>query len=551
MIAFISNINIEPLGEYFKGEETYFAGFSQYTRELLDKDGELYSKKINTVFLFIDGEEFLKNLLYEKPMSKDLLYESNSRIAELMKIVKKYISRRNDVLFFMNSIVLPANSINAYVKNAEVSLYDVEMLLNKRIREIAKRIPNILILDWQMIVRGMGYYNLHDDKFWYLGRIKLNKKAFSLLAEHYRNLTNAHHGKSKKVLVLDLDNTLWGGIIGEDGIDGIQLSEDGQGKIFRDFQTLIKSLKQMGILLCINSKNNADDVNAVFANHPMMILKSNDFIIKKTNWSDKVQNMKEIAQELDLDVDSFVFIDESPAEREYVKKNLPAITVPEFPYDIATLKVWFFESIAYKYFARTFIAKEDLNKTEQYKVKLQRDTLSTNLSLNEFVANLEIKLKIYLNSTTYTQRIAQLTQKTNQFNFTTKRYNELEIEKYIKDDNTLVIGLEYEDKFGKEGLIGVSIIKTNAAEHSADLDTFLLSCRVIGKNVEYAFLNEILRILQQMKLSQIKIDFQPTKKNVVAKTFYDSFQLGTQPCSTASLINVLENKLLTSQVEIL
>src|SRR3989338_62934 len=116
MIAFIRKINIEPLGEYFKGEETYFAGFSQYTRELLDKDGELYSKKINTVFLFIDGEEFLKNLLYEKPMSKDLLYESNSRIAELVKIVKKYISRRNDVLFFMNSIVLPANSINAYVK---------------------------------------------------------------------------------------------------------------------------------------------------------------------------------------------------------------------------------------------------------------------------------------------------------------------------------------------------------------------------------------------------------------------------------------------------
>ncbi len=511
MVALLSNINIDPIKGYFK-EETYFAGFNQYTLELLDEESMLYSEKITTVILFIDGEEFLKDRVYEQLQNEEILTTANERITALLKVIEKYISSRKDVLFFINSIVLPVHSVTAFLTQNNTSFLDIESSINNRIKEMCKRSKNFLMIDWQTIVKNHGYSRLHDDKFWYLGRIKLNNKGLLLLTEGYCDLLNAYRGETKKVLVLDLDNTLWGGVIGEDGPAAIKLSEEGKGKIFRDFQKIIKLLKQVGIILCINSKNNKEDVNSVFKNHPMMILKSKDFVIKKINWNDKVVNMQEIANELNLGLGSFVFIDDNPTEREYVKKSLPAVVVPEFPQDITTLKVWFFESIIYKYFAKTYLVKEDLLKTNYYKNKLQRDAFSTQISFDEFIKNIEIKLKIYTNPKQYIQRISQLTQKTNQFNFTTKRYSELDIARYLEEKDCKIFALEYEDKFGQEGLTGVAILKVNFAKGESCLDTFLLSCRIIGKNVEQAFFYEILKRLKREKVRFIEINFSPTKK---------------------------------------
>ena len=519
MIAFLSNTNIEPIKGFFK-EETYFAGFNQYAFELIEEKSMLHSKKITTVILFIDGEEFLKDIIGEQMPTAQLLEKANGRMVELLEMIKQYITKKGNVCFFINNIVLPVHSITPNLKNREIDLFDIEIAMNKKLEEFVKRIHDLLILDWRMIVKNMGYNNLHDDKFWYLGRIKLNNKAFSAIAENYQNLLNAYQGKTKKVLVLDLDNTLWGGIIGEDGPNGIQLSEDGQGKIYREFQAVIKTLKQIGVLLCINSKNNESDVEPVLSRHPMMILKSDDFVVKKINWNDKVKNMEEIARELNLGLDSFVFIDDNAVERENVEKNLPSVTIPEFPKDVSTLKRWFFESVVYKYFGKIYLGDEDLNKTDQYKIKLKRDSLSTGLSMNKFIKGLEIKLKVYINPTEYIQRIAQLTQKTNQFNFTSKRYSEAQIKKFIEDDSMQVFGLDYEDKFGREGLIGVAILKINRSKGEAKLDTFLLSCRTIGKNVEYAFMVKILEKAQEYNLLKIKIEFEGTGKNEVARTFY-------------------------------
>lgn len=550
MIAFLSNINIDPIKGFFK-EETYFAGFNQYTFELLDEKSMLYSEKIITVILFIDGEEFLKDLIHEQLPNEEFLTIANERITTLLNVIEKYISSRKDILFFINNIVLPVHSITAFLAQNNASFMDIESSMNNRIKEMGKRRKNFLIIDWQTIVKNHGYSRLHDDKFWYLGRIKLNNKALSLLTEGYRNLLNAYRGETKKVLVIDLDNTLWGGVIGEDGPATIKLSEEGEGKIFRDFQKIIKLLKQVGIILCINSKNNEEDVNPIFKNHPMMILKLEDFIIKKINWNDKVINLQEIANELNLGLDSFVFIDDNPTEREYIKKSLPAVVVPEFPQDITTLKVWFFESVIYKYFAKTYFGKEDLLKTDYYKNKLQRDGLSTKINYNEFIKNIEIKLKIYTNPTQYIQRISQLTQKTNQFNFTTKRYSELDIERYLGEDDCRMFALEYEDKFGKEGLTGVAILKINYARGESFLDTFLLSCRIIGKNVEQTFLYEILKILQLEKIRVIEINFSPTGKNNVAKKFYDSIKLHNPIYPIDNVMKGLKNKLLVQDIEIL
>lgn len=450
MIAFLSNINIEPIKGFFE-EETYFGGFNQYALELIDEKSRLHSKEITKVILFIDGEEFLRDLICEQLPNENILKEANERIIELLAMIKQYISKKGDVCFLINNIVLPVHSVTFNLKNRAIDFLDIEISMNKKIKEAAKSIHDLLILDWEMIVKSIGFNNLHDDKFWYLGRIKLNNKAFAAIAENYQNLVSAYQGKTKKVLVLDLDNTLWGGVIGEEGPNGIQLSEEGQGKIYREFQAVIKLLKQMGALLCINSKNNENDLETVLSSHPMMILKSDDFLVKKINWNDKAQNMKELAQELNLGLDSFVFIDDNPVERENIQKSLPEVVVPEFPKDISTLKSWFFESVIYKYFGKIYLGEEDLNKTDQYKTKLKRDSFSIGLTMNKFIKSLEIKLKIHHNPTEYIQRIAQLTQKTNQFNFTAKRYSEAQIRKFIEDDKVQVFGLDYEDKFGERG----------------------------------------------------------------------------------------------------
>lgn len=519
MIAFLSNINIEPIKGFFE-EETYFGGFNQYALELLDEKSRLYSKEITKVILFIDGEEFLRDLICEQLPNEKILKKADERITELLGMIEQYITKKGDVCFLINNIVLPVHSVAPNLKNKVIDFLDIEISMNKKIKEASKSIHNLLVLDWRMIVKNTGFNNLHDDKFWYLGRIKLNNKAFAAIAENYQNLMSAYQGKTKKVLILDLDNTLWGGVIGEDGSSGIQLSEEGQGKIYREFQAVIKLLKQMGVLLCINSKNNEGDVETALNSHPMMILKSDDFVVKKINWNDKAQNIREIAREINLGLDSFIFIDDNPVERENIKKSLPDVTVPEFPKDISTLKRWFFESVIYKYFGKIYLVEEDLDKTNQYKTKLKRDSLSIGLTMNKFIKSLEIKLKIHLNPAESIQRIAQLTQKTNQFNFTVKRYNEAQIRKFIVDDKVQVFGLDYEDKFGKEGLIGVAILKINQEKGKAELDTFLLSCRTIGKDIEYAFLGEILKKAQTYNISKIKIEFVGTGKNEVAKIFY-------------------------------
>lgn len=550
MIGFLSNINIEPIKAFFN-EESYFVGFNQYTLALLDRKSFLHSKKIKTVFLFIDGEEFLKDIIYEQLPNKQLLKKAKERIVELLDIIEKYISIREDVVFIINSIVLPIHSVAHFFTDNSVSFFDIESCINAEIKKVRKRRKNFLVIDWQAIVKNHGYSRLHDDKFWYLGRIKLNNKAFSLLAESYRDQLRAYHGEIKKVLVLDLDNTLWGGVIGEDGPSAIKLSEDGKGKIFRDFQKIIKLLKQIGIILCINSKNNEEDVKPIFKNHPMMILKLDDFIIKKINWNDKTSNMQEIANELNLGLESFVFIDDNPTEREYVKKSLPAVAVPEFPEDIATLRTWFFESVVYKYFAKTYLGKEDIRKISYYKNKLKRDTLFRKISYHEFIKNIEVKLKIYPNPEQYIQRVSQLIQKTNQFNFTTRRYSELDIKKYLKKENYRVFALEYEDKFGKEGLTGVAIVKIDQGRGEAILDTFLLSCRIIGKNVEQAFFYEITRILRHENIRSIEINFNSTDKNKVAKEFYDSLKPHRHPYPIDGIHKKLKDKLLIKDITII
>jgi HAD-superfamily phosphatase, subfamily IIIC/FkbH-like domain len=500
-----------------------FSDYGHYIEPLLNDNSFCFIESVSEILIFLDGDELLKDYLYRRPESETLNY-LDEQLQALFSAIKYFIEKTSNpnLKLFINSIVFNPRNFVSYIPNNCGSGFDeVEQYTNSQIANFCLSLPNAILLNWSQIVRQYGYNSLYDDRFWYLGRIKCTSNAFKIMVSEMTKLRSAYTGLTKKVLVLDLDNTLWGGVVGEEGIDGIELSEDGIGKAYRDFQKLILSLKQLGIILCINSKNNENDVLQVFSNHPLMVLKKDDFIIRKINWENKAQNLWEISRELNIGIDTIVFIDDNPFERQLIKDNIPEIIVPDFPSDALLIPKWFIEEVVCRYFPKIIVSEEDKNKTKQYKALLERESFGKDLDFSSFIRGLKICLKLHLNSPYLITRIAQMTQKTNQFNLTTKRYTEADIANFTNDNNSAVFGLEYEDKFGKEGIVGACIIKFGGK--TANVDTFLLSCRVVGRTVEYAFLKRILLELKNKGgIESVKLNCLPTAKNILAQNFYSS-----------------------------
>ncbi len=501
-VAVLSNINMEPLSRFLNG--CYFSGFGQYLKDLKDRSSPFWSKDFDVIWLHFDVD-------LEPPEFISIL--RNTILPEVEELARK----RTKTLIIFSELCFPQYHIEHFFRKKK--LFEEIQYFNKEIEALSITIPNFLVLSTEYLIRKVGYSNFLNENFWYAGRIKYSLKAFESFGREIKRIYKAYKGLIKKVLIVDLDNTLWGGIIGEDGIDGILLSEDGKGKIFRDFQKNVKKLKDLGVLLCIVSKNNYSDVVEVFEKHPLMVLKLDDFIGKKINWKPKHENIKELAQELNLGLDSFVFIDDNPFERKVVREFLPEVAVPEFPEDITVLNSWFWEEVVYEYFPKLSVTKEDREKLEQYKRNIRRRELQSKLtSYEDFLKSLQINLNVYVDDGRFKTRLAQLTQKTNQFNLTTRRYTESDIENFLNSKDTIVYALEYRDVFGSEGIVGEAIVRVKDDE--AVIDTFLMSCRVIGRNVEYQFLDFIINDLRKRGIKRIFGEYIPTKRNILVKDFY-------------------------------
>jgi FkbH-like protein len=516
-IAVLSNVNLMPIKSFLYKNgftEVNFSEYGQYHIDLISQDSEIHKFPPKYLWLHLDADILLNSELNQLP-SVNLInvvndiciaLENYSKIHTLTQIIVSSFELSN------------ANFTNYLEFNSEYSFRKIEEGINARLSELARITSNIFMMNFGKIVRQFGFNSLTNSKFWYLGRIKYTNLCFEEFSKEINYIIKAIEGKTKKVLVLDLDNTLWGGIIGEDGINGIMLSEDGEGKIYRDFQQKIKSLKQLGVILAICSKNNIEDSNVAFS-HPMMVLKKNDFSSAKINWDSKAKNINEIAEELSLGLDSFVFIDDNPRERAIVKQTYPEVEVPDFPVDITDLNNWFTE-IIYEYFGKITLSNEDRTKAEQYERLAARSIEKSTLNFEEFVASLQIRLNIDSHPVNHSKRLSQLSQKTNQFNLTTRRYSETEILDFLISERHMVFALEYEDKFGKEGIVGEAIVEV--MNNIASIDTYLLSCRVIGKNVEYNFLREIGIFISEKfpEIKTIRACFIPTSKNILTKDFY-------------------------------
>lgn len=391
---------------------------------------------------------------------------------------------------------------------------------NNSIAELSRTHPNVKILDFSNFCSRYPLFNLIDWRFYYLSQMQINPKLVGDFNLWIEKEIAAIEGKRKKCLVLDLDNTLWGGILGEDGIEGIQIGNTYPGSAYLDFQHNILELSKNGIILTVCSKNNEKDVFEAWEHNPFLLIKKYQLAAWKINWNNKVDNITELAQELNIGLDSMVFIDDNPTERELVKQMLPTVAVPDFPkqpYQLPDL----FNRICTDYFQIYKLTDEDKGKLEQYKANAERSAFQKAFtSFDDYLKSLEIVIDIQELNSINLSRIAQMTQKTNQFNLTTKRYTDEDI-RMLQDKGALIYCINVSDRFGDNGITGAAIIYTNNETKTANVDSFLLSCRILGKNIEEVFLKYILGLLEQKGYSKVTATYIPTPKNKQVSNFYD------------------------------
>lgn len=387
--------------------------------------------------------------------------------------------------------------------------------LNALFSEYARNNESFYINDINYQSAQFGLDKWSDQFYWHMYKYALSMEAIPTLAFNVANIIKAIYGKNKKGLILDLDNTLWGGIVGDDGVENIQIGQEtSEGQVFQEFQNYLKELKNMGIILNINSKN--DEKNAIAGlNHDDCILKPDDFIIIKANWNPKSQNIKEIATELNLGLDSLVFVDDNPAEREIIKQYAPDVETP----DIKTPDKYIQILDHSGYFEVINISKDDIKKNEMYKNNIERNKMISSFdNYDDYLKSLNMTSKIEEFIPLYYSRISQLSNKSNQFNLTTKRYSQSDIENIAADKNYITLYGKLVDTFGDNGVVSVVIgDKRNDELH---IDLWIMSCRVLKRDMEYAMFDSLVKKAKKEKIKKIIGYYYPTMKNGMVKDFY-------------------------------
>jgi FkbH-like protein len=503
--------------------ELWNPGFNQYRQAILDPSSGLYESKSECIVLLLDAADlFADYLLHPYDCQLDNVPSVASAAADdVSSLVQTIASRLPSATVFLNTLFVDTSGTYCGLEyNSNFTFRQVVSSYNARLRELTRTLPNAIVVDVELLAASTGLDRWYDPRLWYLGRIRYSSEAHGLLALEYAKFIAARWGDVRKCIVVDLDNTLWGGIIGEDGIAGIQLGHEGVGLAFVEFQRELRSLRQKGILLAICSKNNSVDAYEAIRNHPAMVLREKDFAAAEINWSDKADNIRKIASRLNIGLESLVFVDDSQFERQRVKDQIPEVEVPEWPQDPCDYKRAL-SRVASEYFLKLNVTDEDRGRGEMYSAQAERTQLAeTATSLEEFYVSLQMKLTITRVNSQTLARVSQLTQKTNQFNLTTRRYTEAEIAGMSGDPRCLVYCLDLRDRFGSNGIVGVLILRKQPKEEWY-IDTFLMSCRVIGRTVEEALLGCAVRELRELGASYITGEFIPTTKNMMVASLYE------------------------------
>lgn len=387
--------------------------------------------------------------------------------------------------------------------------------LNMMFGEYADSHDNFFIHDIHYLAASYGLEKWSDPFYWHMYKYAMCVPAIPYVAFSVANIIKSIFGKNKKVLNLDLDNTLWGGIIGDDGVDNIEIGQETSlGQTYAEFQGYIRQHKQLGVLLTVNSKNEEAVAMAGFE-RPDSVLKKEDFVVVKANWEPKSQNLIETAQELNLLPESFVFIDDNPAEREIIRQQLSGVAIP----NIDTVEHYIQMLDKSGYFEVTNLSKDDLQRNEMYQANVRRKQEQEAFTdYKEYLISLEMKGIIKEFDSVYMSRISQLTNKSNQFNLTTRRYSQTEIEEAAADPMQITLYGKLQDKFGDNGVVSVVIgQKEGTVLH---INLWIMSCRVLKRDMEFAMMDELVDKCQKTGITKILGYYYPTVKNGMVKEFY-------------------------------
>jgi FkbH-like protein len=390
---------------------------------------------------------------------------------------------------------------------------------NRRAVQLSKQRANIKYLDFSEFTNRYAEDMWINWKFYHMSQMLLNPKLANDFRVWWQRVEQEMSFNRKKCLVLDLDNTLWGGILGEDGIDGIKIGGDYPGNAYSYWQRSLLQLSKNGVILAICSKNNENDVIEAWENNPNMLLKREHFSSVRINWQDKVSNIRDIATELNIGLDSMVFIDDNPVECDLVKSLLPQVTVPDFPEKPYQLMP-FFKDLVNRYFRIYAVTDEDKAKTEQYRTNAIRNSLQARFdNMEDFLRSLSMEIDIIPANEHNVPRIAQMTQKTNQFNLTTRRYSEADVHQRI-NQGWHIFCINVKDRFGDNGITGTVFLEP-VDWNTVAIDSFLLSCRILGKGIDDVFIRMVLNWLHHEGIDRVTADYLPTAKNQQTATFYD------------------------------
>jgi FkbH-like protein len=469
----------------------------------------------DAVIIFWELCNLIEGFQYKvENLSADQLSSIIEKTKNEIDLVLKNLEKTAIVLFNKFSTVVFTNS-SLRTGNFEKVCKELNIFLEDRIGS------NGVLIDLEQIIGKVSIEKSIDLRYFYSSKALYTILFFKTYAYHIAPAFFSLKGKARKAIIFDCDNTLWKGVLGEDGFDNIEMSSKTKnGKIFEEIQSLAKSFASRGILIGLCSKNNLEDVQMVLKNHSDMILREDVITMVKVNWDDKVNNLKLIAKELNIGLDSIVFVDDSDFEIGLVRSELPevkCIQVPsnllEYPQVIRSLESDFFSLTQ---------SAEDVKRTELYKQELNRSRdVNSFTDIDSYLRSLDLVLTIYSDAKKLIPRIAQLTQKTNQFNLTTKRYSEPEISNFTESKDYMVISYGVGDKYGDAGIVGVLILQMDSANASAQIDTLLMSCRVIGRNIEIAFFDYLINELASKGIKNLTSTYAKSLKNEQVKFFFD------------------------------
>ena len=392
--------------------------------------------------------------------------------------------------------------------------------LNLRFAQYSQENDSFFINDVNYLSASYGLEQWSDPFYWHMYKYALALPAIPYLAHSVANIIKSLYGKNKKAFALDLDNTLWGGIVGDDGAENLQVGQEtSMGQVYSEFQEYIKAHKQLGVILNVVSKNETENAMAGL-NRPDMTLKPDDFIMIKANWEQKSQNIIDIAHTLSLLPESFVFVDDNPAEREIVRQQIPNAAVPE----IGEQPERYIRAIdRMGYFEVTQLSGDDAARNEMYQQNAARSRAEVSFAdYGEYLQSLGMQAEIQAFAPMYLSRIAQLTNKSNQFNLTTRRFTQAEIEAVAQDDRYITLYGKLVDRFGDNGVVSVAIgeILQKPEGSLCDITLWLMSCRVLKRDMEFAMMDELVRQCRMRRITRVVGHYYPTAKNAMVREFY-------------------------------